>query len=53
MNDLKFGDICIADLSRSLDYPGRSFTPLVFLETEDADTGTPVYIFCRIGNIAI
>lgn len=49
MLDLKFGDICICDLSYSINTAKTSHVPLMFLSA-DADVGRIMYRFCRIGK---
>ena len=49
MTDLIFGDVCICDLSLSLNSPKDSRAPLVFLGIENTDGGE-VWRFCRVGR---
>ena len=49
MLDLKFGDICICDLSYSINTAKTSRVPLMFLSA-DADGGRIMYRFCKIGK---
>ena len=50
MIELKFGDICIADLSLSIDHPKISVAPVVYMSTRNNTDGINIYIFCRIGK---
>ena len=50
MNDLKFGDICVCDLTLSLNTPNKGPAPLIYLKNEKADSGATVYQFCRVGK---
>ena len=49
MTELTLGDVCICDLSRSLNSPKDSRAPLVFLGTDETEGGK-VWRFCRIGS---
>ena len=49
MTDLVFGDVCICDLSLSLNSPRDSRAPLVFLGKEDTEGGK-ICRFCRVGG---
>ena len=49
MLDLLFGDICICDLSYSINTPKVSRAPLLYLYAEEGE-GRIMYRFCRIGR---
>ena len=49
MADLKCGDICICDLSLSMNMHKYTVVPLVFISMTLEDE-MPVYTFCRIGK---
>ena len=50
MIDLQFGDICIADLSKSLNSPKAAVVPLVFLSAQQNPDSVVIYKFCRVGK---
>ena len=50
MIDLKFGDICIADLSRSLSSPKTITAPVIYLSAKD-DGDVRTFRFCRVGKM--
>ena len=50
MSELKLGDICICDLSLSLNTHKSGSAPLIFLKKKVADNDTVVYQFCRVGR---
>ena len=50
MIDLKFGDICIADLSRSLNVPKNGIAPLVYMSSYRDSSDVVIYKFCRVGK---
>ena len=49
MDDLKCGDVCICDLSLSMNTHKYSVVPLVFISVSWKEE-TPIYAFCRIGK---
>lgn len=49
MDDLKCGDVCICDLSLSMNTHKHSVVPLVFISVSREEE-TPIYAFCRIGK---
>lgn len=49
MLDLKHGDICICDLSMSMNTPKQSVAPLVFIACDKQDD-TNIYVFCKVGK---
>lgn len=50
MLELKYGDICLGDLSKSLNSPKSGIVPLVFISFEVMPDGAGSYRFCRIGK---
>lgn len=50
MFDLVFGDICMTDLSKSLNSPKTYVAPALFVTKEEAQNGVTSYCFCRIGK---
>ena len=50
MRELRFGDICITDLSRSLNTPKTGIVPLIYLSSETGEDGVQTYRFCKVGK---
>ncbi|MBQ8996157.1 MAG: hypothetical protein IJ091_10115 [Oscillospiraceae bacterium] len=50
MLDLAFGDICVCDLTFSMNSPKTVIAPLIFLSATESIQGIPMYRFCRIGK---
>ena len=50
MLDLKLGDICITDLSRSLNSPKTGIAPLIYINSETGEDGVQMYRFCKVGR---
>lgn len=49
MTDLKCGDVCICDLSLSINTHKYAVVPLVFISLT-LENGRPIYSFCRVGK---
>ena len=50
MFEPKFGDICLCDLSLSINSTKTGFAPLLFLSDEKDASGNSIYKLCRIGR---
>ncbi len=50
MLELKFGDICIVDLSRSINSPKSCVAPVIYMSEYQENNGAMTYRFCRVGK---